>query len=378
MAIASVGLLYATGKKEYADDMIRNKNMFQEQVISQNGGPGFFEGGWFVTENQAFLKNTKNTSWANSYSYALYALYKFILADKTKATTEYGLSETEWLNAVEDCIANMIVNLGDMRYDEGVSETFQFPNVPNIWKQSSVVYDKIWYTMHTDQEWIYNRYRAGDIFEILAYADVAANIEKQGIALPAMGTPNWKAADAKQFGINQLNYLLGVNPWDISFIMGVGDKNDAHPHHRAANPEGKNVPGANYLYKVPVGALYGAVPPNKKMNQPEKLSWEHYEMSEICIDASATLVSTVSLASQKIDKTLAPDISVETRYVGVDSAIIRVKLTQRGTTTISYGTTEGVYNLEATDSTAGVLHDIVLHNLLCHCSKCLQARKHKD
>ena len=363
MAIASVGLLYATGKKEYADDMIRNKNMFQEQVISQNGGPGFFEGGWFVTENQAFLKNTKNTSWANSYSYALYALYKLILADKTKATTEYGLSETEWLNAVEDCIANMIVNLGDMRYDEGVSETFQFPNVPNIWKQSSVVYDKIWYTMHTDQEWIYNRYRAGDIFEILAYADVAADIEKQGIALPAMGTPNWKAADAKQFGINQLNYLLGVNPWDISFIMGVGDKNDAHPHHRAANPEGKNVPGANYLYKVPVGALYGAVPPNKKMNQPEKLSWEHYEMSEICIDASATLVSTVSLASQKIDKTLAPDISVETRYVGVDSAIIRVKLTQRGTTTISYGTTEGVYNLEATDSTAGVLHDIVLHNL---------------
>ena len=363
MAIASVGLLYATGKKEYADDMIRNKNMFKEQVISQNGGPGFFEGGWFVTENQAFLKNTKNTSWANSYSYALYALYKLILADKNKAITEYGLTETEWLNSVEDCIANMIVNLGDMRYDEGISETFQFPNVPNIWKQSSVVYDKIWYTMHTDQEWIYNRYRAGDIFEILAYADVAADIEKKGLELPIMGTPNWKAADAKQFGINQLNYLLGVNPWDISFVMGIGDKNDAHPHHRAANPEGKNVPGGDYKYYVPVGALYGAVPPNKKMNQPQKLSWEYYEMSEICIDAAATFVSTVSLASIKIDKTVAPDINVEIRYAGLDSAIIMVNLTQRGTATISYGTTEGVYNMKATDSTAGVQHTIILRDL---------------
>ena len=369
MALASVGLLYATGKKEYADDMIRNKNMFKEQVISQNGGPVFFEGGWFVTENQGFLKNTKNTSWANSYAYALYALYKLILADKTKATTEYGLTETEWLNAVEDCIANMIVNLGDMRYDEGVTETFQFPNVPNIWKNSSVTYDKIWYTMHTDQTWIYNRYRAGDIFEVLAYAEVAADIEKKGIVLPAMGTPNWKAAEAKQFGINQLNYLLGVNPWDISFIMGVGDKNDAHPHHRASNPEGKNVPGANYVYKVPVGALYGAVPPNQHMNGSGgnvgggTLSWENYQMSEVCIDAAATLVGTVSLASQKIDKTAAPDIEVEIRHVSVDSAIVTVKLTQRGTATISYGTTEGQYNLTATDGTAGVQHNIVLRDL---------------
>jgi len=363
MALASVALLYATGDKTYADDMIRNKNMYSKQVISANGGPGFFEGGWFVSPDQAFLKNTKNTSWAATYSYALYALYKLILADKNEALTRYGLTESEWLNAIEDCVANMIVNLGDMRYDEGVSTTFDFPNVPNIWKQSSVTYDKIWYTMHTDQEWIYNRYRAGDIFEVLAYADVAADIEKKGISLPTMGTPNWKAAEAKQFGINQLNYLLGINPWDISFIMGVGDKNDAHPHHRAANPEGKNVPGADYKYYVPVGALYGAVPPNKKMNQPEKLSWENYEMSEICIDASATLVSTVSLASRKIDKSVAPDINVEIRHVSMDSAIVTVKLTQRGTATISYGTAEGSYDKTVSSQNSAVKHDIVLKDL---------------
>ena len=371
MALASVALLYATGKKEYADDMLRTKNLYPKQIISQNGGAGFFEGGWFVSPDQAFLKNVKNTSWAASYSYALYGLYKLILADKTKAITEYGLSETEWLNAVEDCVANMIVNLGDMGSYDGTPETFVLPQVPNIWKQSQFTYDKIWYTMHTDQTWIYNRYRAGDIFEVLAYADVANDIEKQGISLPIMATPNWKAAEAKQLAINQLNYLLGVNPWDVSFIMGVGDKNDAHPHHRGANPEGTNVPGgkAKYYYRPPVGALYGAVPPtggtdgDGNMGKLGKLSWEDYEMSEVCIDAAATLVSTVTLASKQIDKTLAPNIDVEIRHVSMDSALVTVRLTQRGTAVVSYGTTEGQYSLTATDGVAGVQHDIILRDL---------------
>ena len=83
---------------------------------------GCFEGGWFVTDNKGFLKNVKNTSWANAYSYALYALYKLILADKTKATTVYGLTETEWAHAVEDCIMDMIYNLGDMSLGSGTAE----------------------------------------------------------------------------------------------------------------------------------------------------------------------------------------------------------------------------------------------------------------
>lgn len=367
MALASVALLYATGKKEYADDMIRAKNLYPKQIISQNGGPAFFEGGWFVTENQAFLKNVKNTSWANSYTYALYALYKLILQDKTKAINEYGLTETEWLNAVEDCVANMIVNIGDMSYYEGTPVTFDFPQVPNIWKQSSVGYDKTWYTMHVDQNWIYNRYRAGDIFDILAYVEVAADIEKQGLSLPVMGTPNWKTVEAKQFAINQLNYLLGINPWDISFIMGVGDKNDAHPHHRAANPEGKNQPGAAYKYRVPVGGFYGAVPPAlaASMGTLGRLSWEDYEMSEICIDAAAVFVGTVTLASQKVDRTAAPDVSVQIRHVSMDSAIVVVKLTKRGTASLYYGTSETAMTEVAVpdNNAAGVQHEIILRGL---------------
>jgi len=370
MALASVALLYATGKKQYADDALRTKNLYQGQEYAT--GPAFFEGGWFVTHNKGFFKDVKNTGWANSYSYALYALYKLILADKETAINTFGLSETEWLNAIEHCVANMIANLGDLSKYEGIATIFNFPNVPEIWKSSQVTYDRMWYTMMTDQNWIYNRYRAGDIFEVLAYADVAADLEKKGLTLPRLGTPDWKAAEAKQLGINQLNYLLGVNPWDVSFVMGIGDKNDAHPHHRGANPEGTNVPGGKtkYYYRPPVGGLYGAVPPlggddgDGAMGKKGVLSWEYYEMSEICIDAAATFVSTVTLAAKQVDKTVAPDMNVEIRHVSMDSALITVNLTQRGTVTIYYGTTEGQYDLTASsEGPGGVKHDIVLHNL---------------
>ncbi|WP_073229839.1 glycoside hydrolase family 9 protein [Fibrobacter sp. UWEL] len=361
LALASVALLYATGKKEYADDMIRTRNLVQGQEYMD--GPGFFQGGWFVTNNKGFFKDVKNTSWANAYSYALYALYKLILADKTKATTEYGLTEEEWSNAIEDCVMDMIANLGDMSYGQG-SQRLQLPGSNNIWKPSSITYDDLWYTMNTDQTWIYNRYQAGNIFEVLAYADVTKDITEKGYVLPQAGSPDWKSDEMHQLGINQLNYLLGVNPWDVSYILGIGDKNDNHPHHRAANPEGKNQPGANYKYNPPVGALYGGVTPGLTNSMvPDNKSWEDYHKSETCIDAAATLVSSGALAAAKFDRTAAPKVNVEIRHVSMDSAIVMVKLSTRGTATIMYGTAEGQYTLNASNDEKAVQHEIILRGL---------------
>ena len=296
MALASVALLYATGKEEYANDMIRTKDLYPEQSILDTICAGCFEGGWFVTINKGFLKNAKNTSWANSYAFALYALYKLILADKTKATEEYGLTEEERLNAIEDCLANMIYNLGDV--SGSGSSSIVLPAGGIGWKQNTVKYDPIWYTMMTDQTWIYNRYQMGNIFEVLAYADVAANIEKEGIKLPSLASTDLNANDMRQLGINQLNYMFGVNPWDISFVYGIGDKNDAHPHHRAANPEGRNTPGLSYKYVCPVGGLYsGTAPGAENSIIPSSKSWEDYHLSETCLDASAILMSALTIVS---------------------------------------------------------------------------------
>lgn len=368
LALASVALLYATGKKEYADDMLRNKNMVAGQEYAT--GPGFFDGGWFVTNNKGFFKDVKNTSWANAYAFALYALYKLILADKNKALTEYGLTEAEWANAMEDCVVDMIANLGDMSYGQGTA-SIQLPSSNSNWKPSSVTYDPIWFTMNTDQTWIYNRYQAGNIFEVLAYADVTKDITDKGYVMPTMGSPDWKSDEMRQLGINQLNYLLGVNPWDVSYILGIGDKNDNHPHHRAANPEGKNQPGASYKYNPPVGALYGGILPGsmdyttgaENAMIPDKKSWEDYHKSETCIDAAATLVSSGALAAAKFDRTAAPNVSVEIRHVSMDSAIVMVKLTTRGTVTIHYGTDENAMTETFVDTTVGMQHEMVMKPL---------------
>lgn len=295
LALASVALLYATGKKDYADDMIRTTELFKGQRIID--GAGFFGGGWFTADASGMLKNPKNTNWANAHSFALYALYKLILADKTKATTEYGLTEDERLAAIEDCLADMIANLGDVS-GTGTG-SIVLPKGDISWTQNTVSYNPTWYTMFTDQKWNFNHYQAGNIFEVLAYADVAADIEKQGISLPAMASTGLKASEMRQLGINQLNYILGVNPWDISFVYGIGDKNDAHPRHRAANPEGKNTPGFNYKYNCPVGALFGGTVPgdSSSLVPGSETSWKDYRLSETCLDASATLLSALTLVS---------------------------------------------------------------------------------
>ena len=300
MALASVALLYATGKEEYANDMIRAKNLYPTQSILDTICAGCFAGGWFVTPDRGFLKNKRNTSFANTYSYALYALYKLILADKTKATEEYGLTEEERLNAIEDCLANMIYNVGDMSYSGSkTTASIVLPKGGIGWKLNEVSYDAIWYSMMTDQDiWIYNSFYAGNIFDILAYADVAADIEKQGIKLPTIASTDFKASDMRQLGINQLNYLLGVNPWDISFMYGVGDKNDAHPHHRASNPEGRSTPGLSYKYVSPVGGLYGALPPGTYSSiNHDILSWGDFHLSEPFLQSSAILLSSFTLLS---------------------------------------------------------------------------------
>ncbi|PWJ63865.1 Glycosyl hydrolase family 9 [Fibrobacter sp. UWB15] len=295
LALASVALLYATGKKDYADDMIRVKDLFPKQSIRDTICAGCFAGGWFAADASGMLKNGKNTSWANAHSFALYALYKLILADKTKATSEYGLTEEERLAAIEDCLADMIANLGDVS-GTGTG-SIVLPKGDIGWKQNTVSYDPIWYTMLTDQAWIFNGYQAGNIFEVLAYADVAADIEKQGVTLPAMASTGLKASEMRQLGINQLNYLFGINPWDISFVYGVGDKNDAHPFHRAANPEGKNMPGLAYKYNAPVGALVGWQDPATTSMNPDRLSWENFYISEVTLNAATLLTSALTLVS---------------------------------------------------------------------------------
>jgi hypothetical protein len=105
----------------------------------------------------------------------------------------------------------------------------------------------------------------------------------------------WKSAEVQQLALRQMDYMLGLNPWDISMIYGVGDKNWNHPHDRQANPEGRNL-GDAYDYRVPVGAIAFWTEPKSNGNAGT-VRWEDYMTSSYCLSTQATLLgATMMLA----------------------------------------------------------------------------------
>ncbi|WP_407440461.1 glycoside hydrolase family 9 protein [Fibrobacter sp.] len=356
LAIAAVALHYATYEETkdmtYLNDAVEDKQIGSDPEASI----GFFNGGWMQYTRDGMRKSSKNTSWANAYTYTLYGFYKLLLKDK-ETGARYGIDDNTRLKYAENVALILGTNLSYLGKTGGSSIT-----IPTLNGPTPLSYGDLWYDMQTDQTWIYNRYQAGNIFEVFAYYEVTKDLE--GVKLPQKGVQNWNAEAMKQLGINQLNYLLGVNPWDVSFLLGVGDKNDAHPHHRASNPEGKNMPGAAYNYTPPTGALFGGVTPDQDWT-PSTMSWEDYHLSETCIDGTAMFLAAATVAIKEEDRNRAPsDISVEIRYAGYDSAIVVITQDIRGQAMILYSTNEtGPFNIPVKDTVPAMQHEIHMTGL---------------
>ena len=357
ISVAAIALHFGTypdSGMKYLNDAVEDKTI----GVDQEPGVGFFRGGWFAGSRDGMRKSS-NTDWANVQTYALYAFYKLLLKDDATAES-FGISKEDRLWYAEN-VAFMLANNVAARSGEG-STSITIPHPSN--GSATVSASDLWYQMQFQMAWIYNRYQAGNIFDVFAYADVTKDLE--GIRLPQKGVQNWNSAKMKQLGINQLNYIFGVNPWDISFLIGVGDKSDNHPHHRGANPEGKNMPGAGYKYNPPTGAIFGGVPPTGNNEWvPSTLSWEDYFKSETCIDGTAMFLAAATTAIKEEDRNRAPSqINVEIRYVGFDSAIVKISQDVRGPAMILYSTNEtGPFNIAVKDSVPGVAHNIHMTGL---------------
>lgn len=302
LALAAIALLYATADTSYLYDAVENPALAGTQTKSffnwSKNGAGAFRGGWFAHKEASLVKNVKNASWSNIYAPTLYAFYKLML-EKESDALRFGISNSRRLQYIEDVLLTMAANLGDVA--SGTDVSLQLPQGALMWKFSKVQANLPWYNMNTDQTWIFNRYQSGNIFEVLAYADAAANASS--LSLPNTSGSDWKASEMHDLGLRQMDYLLGLNPWDLSMIYGIGDKNDMHPHHRQANPEGRNpLPGLyeipEYPYTVPVGALYGgAAPISSNALTPAYSSWEDYHYSETCLDGASTLLASLAILS---------------------------------------------------------------------------------
>ena len=307
-ALAATALWFATKDSRFGYDLWQNEKLGKNPgsiysvgefaagllgngPINAGGGsnPGYFDhGGW-------------TTDFQQTNQLAVYALGKLILKDTTTAK-KYGLTTLQRDSLMFDAMECLKrgVSIGSNGKDNTT-----YPGI-NVFQPYHAVFD--------GGDWGFNRYNMGMVTELLLYWDLEQSTHfwkyMKGKKLfgraerPEVKSyiDNWSdAVDSSylQVATDNLNYQLGANPWDVSFIMGVGSKNLQHPHNRAANPEGYNAGGVPYDYKVPKGALMGGCRPGKLLLD----YWQDYTVTETCIDFSSQLI----FPTQILAKDLPPD-----------------------------------------------------------------------
>lgn len=342
MALASTALYWATKEKKYLDETILTPGLPNGKGGTCGGNqaatfPGsHFEGGFFGCTSDQMRKSGANTDWASVQSVALYTFFKLFLQNKDTAAA-YGINDAQRGLLAQRTMANLMANLSAR--SQGTAGQIRFPQIARSGMDVSynlLNHDSLWYTMQTQQEWVWNRYQMGNLAELYMYWDMTRYMDPSQITLPDLPTPIWSRDKVERALINGTNVILGMNPWDMSMLLGVGAKNPGHPHHRAANPEGKNVPGANYNYRVPVGALYGGITPGTATTQLFE-QWENWRITETCLDGSAvTLLALTGLAENVPNE--APKMDVKVLNTTDTLALVQVDLDKWGTVKLEYGT----------------------------------------
>ena len=292
LALAAIALHYATYEKskkmDYLNDAAEDKTINDNEYAKF--GFDYFSAGWLGVE-----KGFSSGGWTSDYQYryaiALYAFYKLLLADEATAE-KFGIKDSLRIDYTSRLIKSLVRCVSD-DLGNGEKKSVALPY------GYAFRYDTPWFvTPHFD--WSPNRYESGTILNLLVYADVSKDIAKK----KTLGdTTDWGFSDIRQLAINKINYILGANRWDICFMAGVGDKNEAHIHHRTANPEGWNEvvldehgypvsAAAEYKYRPPVGALLGGAIKDSLISD-----WAIYTATETYLDANATFLAANVLLS---------------------------------------------------------------------------------
>ena len=279
-AAAALALWYATKDTTYQYDLYKNKDIYQNET-NYHYNLDYFKAG-FLGNPSGFTPGGWATDYQNVHAYVLFALQKMILNDSTKAA-EYGLSETERDSLSMRTMATFR-KLIDNATNEGDSLVLTNPGVgsgdPHEGPSNLHVirpYNLVW----TSFDWGVMRYNMGTAVSIFLMYELTGDERYLKVAL------------------DNMYFILGANPWDMSFLMGTGDKNPQHPHNRAANPDGYNAGGMPYEYKCPIGALMGARAPHLTLIE----DWSKYTSTETCIDFTAQFL----FPAQSLAATLPPD-----------------------------------------------------------------------
>jgi hypothetical protein len=291
LALAAIALHYATYEKSKKMDYLNDAA--KDKTINDNKNAGYnyehFPAGWLGYKN-GFMPGGWPSDYQDRFSITLYAFYKLLLADSATAE-KFGIEDTLRVDYIKRVVYSLAKGAEDGIVFTGGT------NIVDMLGGHRLNYATPWYVT-VNFNWGANHYDSGNILNMLTYAEVVKDVSAKNTI---GGSDSWNYAGVRQLAINKMNYILGVNQWDICFMTGVGDKNESHIHHRTANPEGWNgfdmeamedLP-VSYSYRPPVGALVGG-----SINDSLISDWEIYTATETAISGNASfLAANVLLAA---------------------------------------------------------------------------------
>ncbi len=100
----------------------------------------------------------------------------------------------------------------------------------------------------------------------------------------------YKDESAKSFAKSQIDYILGNNPANMSYVIGFGSNYPKHPHHRAAS----GYVGWNDWKSPAKNVLTGALVGGPEANDVYTDLTDKYTCSEVGIDYNAGLVGALA------------------------------------------------------------------------------------
>ena len=170
--------------------------------------------------------------------------------------------------------------------------------------------------------------------------------------LAALVTSKYSAQSGKDYSgwcKAQMAMILGNNPKNVNFVVGMDSNSAKYPHHRAASgyssfDEMKNQTGYSANGHTLVGALVGG-PADANFTYTDSVN--DYEANEVALDYNAGIVGAAA-GLYSIYKTGSIDATIE----GVNgSAVVTTEATQATTASTTRATTTTTKATQATQAT---------------------------
>lgn len=285
-AAAALALWYATGDTTYRYDLYKNLKIFDNENNYKNNLE-YFRGG-FLGNESGFYQGGWTQDYENVHAYVLFALKKLILDDPDKAENTFGLSaqERDTLDMRVMGTFNRVISDITQRDEEDanfgndtIAYVFPEPRHANLnFVHTNISVIKPYGLLWLGFDWGVLRYNFGAAIAVFLMYDLTNDEQLLKIAL------------------NNMYYAFGANPWDMSFLVGAGEKNQMHTHNRAANPDGQNTGSMPYEYHAPIGALMGGRAPTLPLLE----DYNDFTKTETCVDFSAQLLLPAQALAGKL------------------------------------------------------------------------------